>query len=317
MKPLRLAIIGLGVMGREMFRSVERHPDFTLVAAVDADVRVIEQLAQLHPEVMFGTDPSSVIGVKSVDAVYIATPPSTHAELVVPALESGQAVFCEKPLAVSLADAKVMCEVAQRATTVAAVNFSLSDRAATRYLAGVLENGEVGDILAVDINLAFPAWPRTFQTAAGWVGGRSQGGFVREVFSHFAYLTDRLVGRLEPVDVGVAYRDSGSEATASGMMTAGLAPVRFAGVVGARPEQYEWILTGSRRSFRFTNWRELHASSGGDWELVDLPGEQGSEASRLALFAQAMRGTPSADLADFDIAYRVQRAVEAFHEETR
>lgn len=60
-----------------------------------------------------------VIGAAAVDAVYIATPPATHAALVVAALEAGQAVFCEKPLAVSDVDAEAMlaaARVAGRAT---------------------------------------------------------------------------------------------------------------------------------------------------------------------------------------------------------
>ncbi|PZS30305.1 MAG: hypothetical protein DLM58_13890 [Pseudonocardiales bacterium] len=42
--------------------------------------------------------------------------------------------------------------------------------------------------------MGFPEWPRAFQADARWLADRAQGGFVREVLSHFIYLTDRLVG---------------------------------------------------------------------------------------------------------------------------
>jgi 1,5-anhydro-D-fructose reductase (1,5-anhydro-D-mannitol-forming) len=81
------------------------------------------------------------------------------------------------------------------------VNFALSDQQASQHVEKALADGLVGDVLGVEIRLHFPEWPRKFQAGAAWIDGREQGGFVREVFSHFAYLTDRLLGPLEPVHV--------------------------------------------------------------------------------------------------------------------
>jgi hypothetical protein len=168
-------------------------------------------------------------------------------------------------------------------------------------------------VLAVEIQLAFPIWPREFQATATWVGERAQGGFVREVFSHFAYSTDRLAGPLELVHGVLDHRGAGSETAAYGFMRAGDVPVYLSGVVGAQPTTYEWVLRGSRQSYRLSNWRDLFVAEGNGWQPVDLTGEQGSESTRLSLFAQAIRGERSRDLADFAAAYRVQQVVEAFH----
>ncbi|WBQ03286.1 hypothetical protein [Kribbella sp. CA-293567] len=119
----------------------------------------------------------------------------------------------------------------------AAVNFSLSDRQSTRYVERAIADGRVGEVLGVEIRLAFPSWPRAFQAEAAWVAGRAQGGFVREVFSHFAYLTDRLVGPLEPEVATLEHRgaasDPASETAAYGVMRAGGVPVQLTGTVGA------------------------------------------------------------------------------------
>jgi predicted dehydrogenase len=310
--PIRLGIVGLGVMGREMLAAALDHPDFDVTRAVDLDPATVASIQAEHPGVRFSTDPGEVIGADWVDAVYVATPPATHAALVVPALEAGQAVFCEKPLAVSAGDAEAM--MAAAAGRANAVNFALSDRQATRYVEQAIADGRVGDVLGVEVRLVFPVWPREFQASASWVGGRAQGGFVREVFSHFAYLTDRLVGPLRPIHVELDHRDDASETAAYGLMRAGEIPVQLTGLVGAGPKTYEWVLRGAKQSYRLTDWRHLSVADDNDWQPVELPGETGSEASRLTLFLQAIRGEHPRDLADFASAYRVQQVVEAFHQ---
>ncbi|MEV8372920.1 Gfo/Idh/MocA family oxidoreductase [Kribbella sp. NPDC056861] len=311
--PIRLGIVGLGAMGRQLLETALDHPDFTVVHAVDLAPAVVAELQARHPGVRFSTSPFEVIGAADVDAVYVATPPATHAALVVPAFEAGQAVFCEKPLAVSDADGSAMVEAA--AGKAAAVNFSLSDRQSTRYVEQAIADGRVGEVLGVEIRLTFPVWPRAFQSDATWVGERAQGGFVREVFSHFAYLTDRLVGPLVPVQVELGHRDAAaSESAAYGLMRAGEVPVQLTGIVGAAGvESYEWVLRGTKQSYRLSAWRDLFVAEGNGWQPVELTGELGSEATRLTLFAQAVRCSHSPELADFAAAERVRQVVEAFH----
>lgn len=310
--PIRLGIIGLGAMGRHLLTIALDHPDFIVTHAVDLNPSTVAALQAEHAGVSLSTSTADVIGAADVDAVYIATPPATHAAFAVPAFEAGQAVFCEKPLAVSDADAAAMLEAA--AGKAAAVNFSLSDRQSTRYVEQAIADGRVGDVLGVEIRLAFPVWPRAFQADATWVAGREQGGFVREVFSHFAYLTDRLAGPLQPVHAELEHRGEASETAAYGLMRAGEVPVQLTGIVGAAgPDTYEWVLRGTKQSYRLTAWRDLFVAEGNDWQPVELTGELGSEATRLTLFAQAVRGEHPDDLADFAVAQRVQRVVEAFH----
>ncbi|MBE1462271.1 Gfo/Idh/MocA family protein [Kibdelosporangium phytohabitans] len=305
MSEIRLGIVGLGVMGRRTLRVAVGHPDFTVVRASD--------VTETDPGVPFTTDPRAVVGASDVDAVYIATPPAFHADLAVTALRSGKAVFCEKPLAVSLADAQRMLDAATETGLANAVNFALSDRDAVLRVAG----DDLGTVRGVDIRVQFPRWPRDFQATATWLAGREQGGFVREVLSHFIYLTDRIVGPLEAVETSVDYSDgpdgTGSEVAARGLLRAGGVPVHVSAVSDlAGPERYEWIIWGTRRSYMLRDWAQLYVTEGGEWQPVELAGT-GSEHTRLTLFAQAIRGRKSADLADFAAGYRVQRAVETFH----
>ncbi|QNE21581.1 Gfo/Idh/MocA family oxidoreductase [Kribbella qitaiheensis] len=308
--PIRLGIVGLGAMGRRVLEVGLGHPEYAVTHAADLDPSVVSRLRAEHPGVRFSTTPADVIHA-DVDAVYVATPPATHAGLVVAALEGGKAVFCEKPLAISAADAEAMTVASAGRPT--AVNFALSDRLATRYVEQALADGRVGDVLGVEIRLHFPVWPRPFQADATWVAGRAQGGFVREVLSHFAYLTDRLLGPLEPVHVQLGFGGAG-ESTAYGLLRAGDVPVQLIGSAGSPgPTTYEWILRGTNQSYLLRDWRDLFVADSNEWVPVELSGTEGSEDNRLSLFAHLIHGAPSPHLADFASGRRVQRVVEAFH----
>src|SRR5262249_44411526 len=139
------------------------------------------------------------------------------------------------------------------------------------------------------------------------------GGFVREVFSHFAYLSDRLLGPLRTIEGRVEYPDDPavSEISAHGDLQAGDVPVHLTGQVGAAaPGIDEWTLWGSRKSYQLRAWSRLFTSDGGEWAPVDMP--PAGHSGTLANLAAAIRGEEQERLADFAAAFRVQQAVEAF-----
>jgi predicted dehydrogenase len=317
---VRLGIIGLGAMGAEVLRVAADHPEFTVVAVADLELSVLERHRAGHPNVRWTQDPAEIVSAVDIDAVYVATPPAAHATLVVAALQAGMSVLCEKPLAIDVADGQRMVDAAAEAAaafgSATAVNFALSDRHATLQLDRVLRAGDVGEVLSVEIRLAFAQWPREFQAGAAWLDGRTQGGFVREVLSHFVYLTDRLIGPLESVESVLEYRagdETRSEIAARGLLRAGDVPVKVSAASGvAGPDTYEWIVRGSERSYLMRNWDQLFVADGNGWHPVDLTGPRGSEATRLSLFADAIHGVHSIDLADFGTGLRVQQVIEAF-----
>lgn len=299
-EPIRLAVVGLGAMGTRMLTAALAHPGYTVVAGVDVaprtvDVPVVASLDDVLSE---------------VDAVYVSTPPATHAELVLKAFAAGKAVFCEKPLAVDLGEARTMAEAAQ--SRPGAVNFALSDMAGTIEVERRLP--ELGALRGVEIRLQFPRWPRKFQEGATWLARSEQGGFVREVLSHFVYLTDRVLGPLTVESVSSDFPEPGAaEVAARGVLrSSGGVPVHvsaFSGLAG--PEVYEWTVWGTERSLRLSQWAALSTSDGGEWEPVALE-QTGSDYSRLTLFAEAVRGGHPPHLADFASGLRVAEVVEAF-----
>ncbi|MEU1087521.1 Gfo/Idh/MocA family protein [Streptomyces sp. NPDC005576] len=110
---MRYGIIGLGAIAPFFLEAVERCPDSTLAAVCDLDSAKTEALAEQGTPAF--TDYRELLAAGVCDAVIITLPNHAHADAAVAALEAGVAVCCEKPLAVTSADAARMAEAAERA----------------------------------------------------------------------------------------------------------------------------------------------------------------------------------------------------------
>lgn len=109
---VRVAVIGVGHLGKHHARIVAGLPDATLVAVVDTNRPRAEEIAAAHGTTAL-TDASELLG--RVDAVSIAAPTERHLDLALPFLEAGVHVLVEKPMARSLEEADRMIHAAERA----------------------------------------------------------------------------------------------------------------------------------------------------------------------------------------------------------
>jgi myo-inositol 2-dehydrogenase/D-chiro-inositol 1-dehydrogenase len=142
---MRVALIGSGRMGSFHGGTVARRlPGVTLAAVADPAPGAAERLATEFGAPTFATDPAEVCTDPDIDAVVIAAPARFHADLVVAAAAAGKSVFCEKPMALTLADADRAMAAAHQAGVVLQVGFNrrfAPDWAAARTL---LDDGRLG-----------------------------------------------------------------------------------------------------------------------------------------------------------------------------
>ena len=143
---INLGVIGLGAMGFEMLSVAAEHSDFNVLLCADIDSESVSRAKNNYPQIQFTTSPSDVIDSQEIEAVYIATPPIFHADYAVRAMRLGKAVFCEKPLAISISDGETMVEVARQSGVVNVLNFALADRHAALEIERALKSGEIGDV---------------------------------------------------------------------------------------------------------------------------------------------------------------------------
>ena len=314
--PISLGLIGAGIMGERMLRAALDQPASALrVAGIwDPSTEAMERIAVALPAVPRRPDAAALIAAS--DCVYIASPPSSHLGHARAAFAAGKAVFCEKPLAVDVADARAfVAEAGERG----AVNFPFASSPAVARLREWIASGEVGTPQHISIEVAFATWPRSWQAdAAGWLDRTAQGGFTREVVSHFLFLTRRIAGPFAGPAAKAAFPEAGkSERRIEATLTAGSLPVTLTGSVGttAKDDHNVWTLEGDKGAVRLCDWsRAERRRPDGSWQ-PDPDALPQNEARPLALrrqlegVARLTRGEPH-HLATLGEALDVQEIVE-------
>lgn len=143
---VRVGVIGCGGWGRNLVRNFADLG--ALVAVSDRDELRASQLATLHGVPAVGVD--QLLSDPEIDAVVVATPPVTHAELAIAALRAGKHVFVEKPLALDVADAGRIVEAARSAQRVLMVGHLLQYHPAFLALKRLVDEGTLGRLLHLD-----------------------------------------------------------------------------------------------------------------------------------------------------------------------
>ncbi|MCB1511076.1 MAG: Gfo/Idh/MocA family oxidoreductase, partial [Hyphomicrobiaceae bacterium] len=279
-----------------------------------------ERLRAIDPTVGVFTTADEVIAAS--DCLHIASPPLSHLDYLLACQAAGKAAFCEKPLATDVARATgVVADLHARGMR-AAVNFPFASSFAADYLRRWLADGAIGTPQRLDIELAFPTWPRPWQmAAASWLDRRAEGGFTREVGSHFLFLSRRFFGPLKLLSARCDYPvPDRSERSIRVSLTAGEMPVTLAGAVGTttKPDHNTWTLTGSSGRIRLRDWSFAEREIDGQWiaPADALPNEQARPlilARQLDKVAAMTRGEAQ-NLATLDEALEVQTIVEAILE---
>jgi predicted dehydrogenase len=144
---LRLAQIGIGTWGQNLFRNFSALKECEMSVACDSSKKVLERIQGTHRgTVKTCADPHEVMRDNSIDAVIIATLPATHAALAIEALEAGKHVFVEKPMAMSVPEAKKMLEAARKADRILMVGHLLLYHPAVQTIKELVSAGTLGDL---------------------------------------------------------------------------------------------------------------------------------------------------------------------------
>jgi predicted dehydrogenase len=143
---VRIGVVGLGYWGPNLARNLAAIPGCEVSWLCDASEQARAKLERSFP----GARSTEVIGDllddEELDAVALATPVPTHAELAVAVAEAGKHCFVEKPLATSAADAERAVAAAESAGTTLMVGHLLEYHPAVAHLRELIEGQELGDL---------------------------------------------------------------------------------------------------------------------------------------------------------------------------
>jgi predicted dehydrogenase len=197
----RVAIIGAGYWGINHVRVFAAEPGAQVTWVCDVDSRARERASTIAREASSSESVDEVLGADDVDAVVIATPAPTHAELACRAMKAGKHVLCEKPLALSVQDGERVSQMAEQTGRVLLVGHLMLYHPAVLRLRELLTSGELGDLYYIHCTRVNLGRLRPDENAL-WSFG-----------PHDLSMIDFLVGE-EPVSVtarGESYLQAGVE----------------------------------------------------------------------------------------------------------
>ncbi len=313
-EPIGIAIIGLGTVGLRYVEQYQMHDGFELVGGFDVSESATA-MARERFGVAIAASADALIEDPAVDAVYVAVPPLFHEQYVDLVIGAGKALLCEKPLGVDDAESAGMVERVEAAAIPAAVNYVFGAApSAVRLLGDVARSGD--EIHGVDLRVHFEEWPRAWQASAGWLRDRDQGGWTREVISHYVFLLLRLFDGPVTVESCSAHfpADGTSEQRLIALLRADGVPIHVLGSSdSAGVDEVEFTVRGAAASWRLTNWYQYSMTDrGGAWTpgLSDeAAAGPAAYAAQLGQLGDLVNGKPQT-LATFAEALEVQRIVE-------
>ncbi len=149
MKPVRIGIIGCGIMGTNHLKMLKEQPENYQVTAL-CDVNPERFNSEEAKGIATFTDYHELINSGLCDIVAVATPHPLHGEISMAAFRKGLHVMCEKPLTESVSKTDALLEAAKEAGTVFSTNFSMRTASVNNVIKEMLDKGELGNIIRVD-----------------------------------------------------------------------------------------------------------------------------------------------------------------------
>ncbi|MBI9013782.1 MAG: Gfo/Idh/MocA family oxidoreductase [Clostridiales bacterium] len=311
MNKIGTGIIGLGAIGERLINTFIKNPRTNIVGVYDVDTNRMKEISEKFDLPSVGSY-EELINNDSIDMIYIAVPPKYHCEIALKVMKAGKHVLCEKPLASSIDEAKKMLSVANESRVVHGMNFPLYYGYAYNQIKKILTENTLGNLKRIELTAVFPVWPRTWQQN-NWINTKEEGGFVREVFTHFVQLIQSSFGEINNLQSFVEYSDNPLESetgiVAIGELENNLKLV-FNGLTGVnQKEELKLTIYGENGSVEMLNWRDLFMTLNGGEKTLVTPEAVDATYELIDAFYNAIDGK-SNNLVTFEDGYHTTKIVE-------
>jgi predicted dehydrogenase len=344
--------IGIGIVGAGFARTTQipgfrNCPGARVVAITSRHREHAESVAAEFGIEHVTNDWKELVGRDDVDLVSVVTPPATHMEITLAALDHGKAVLCEKPMAMDAAEAKRMTDRARQAGVLALIDHELRFLNSRRKMRAMLQSGAIGTVRHCNyifrsdyrgvLDRPWDWWSdeKMGGGTLGAIGSHAVDSFrwllaaeVSEVCcvlsTHISERPDKTSGTTRAVtsddSVRMLLRFAESSLTKNATGSASLS------VVESGKLQNQMEVYGSSGALMVEETGELwHSPAGaGDWRPVDIdqdpvaPGmREGSWSRGFTAFSQAIvealrKGQTTVEgAATFEDGYRTQLAIDA------
>jgi predicted dehydrogenase len=145
----KIAVIGCGYWGPNLIRNFYSIPDSQMDICCDKDAQRLRHIKQLYPHVRTTQDAEDIFKDKTIDAVCIATPISTHYQLAKKALTANKHILVEKPFTSDSGQAEELISMARKKKRIIMVGHTFEYSAPVNKIKEILKAGQIGDILYI------------------------------------------------------------------------------------------------------------------------------------------------------------------------
>jgi predicted dehydrogenase len=202
---LRVGLIGTGFGTRVHVPAIARRDDVELVAICSARRDRARDFAEQLGIEFYTDDYREIVNAENVDLVDVTTPPDSHMEMSIAALDAGKHVFCEKPIAVNAREAAAMAEAGRRGAErglVSVVNHELRYLPIRRQIRRLVAEGYIGkpQFVVAAIHVGYGTDPGMEPYYWGWLSKADMGGgALMSMFSHHIDLLRFCFGEIDDV----------------------------------------------------------------------------------------------------------------------
>ena len=182
---IRFGLLGAGRIGKVHARAVSADAGAHLVAVADAMAPAAKAIADQYGCEVRSID--AILAAKDIDAVVICTPTDTHADLIEAFAKAGKAVFCEKPIDLSLDRVKACLKVVRETKAVLMVGFNRRFDPHFKAVRAEIDKGTIGVVEMVTITSRDPGPPPLDYIARS-------GGIFRDMTIHDFDMARFLLG---------------------------------------------------------------------------------------------------------------------------
>lgn len=207
MSELNIGMVGYKFMGKAhsnayralpMFFPERRKPTMKVICGRHSEA--VEQAGKQFGWEEYTTDWKELVSRNDIDIIDINAPSNVHKEIAITAAEAGKHIYCEKPLALSLADSREMLETAEKAGVKHMVGFNYRFAPAIILAKKLLEDGRLGDIYHfrawfLQDWLVDPASPLAWRLQKDIAGSGAHG----DLGAHLIDLAHYLIGDISEV----------------------------------------------------------------------------------------------------------------------
>ncbi len=301
MKTINWGIIGCGnVCEKKSGPSFYKIEHSNLVAVMRRDPDKVKDYAMRHKVDKYYTDADQLIADSQVDAVYIATPPNTHMQYAIKAMQAGKPVYVEKPMGMNSAECEDMIRTSETTNQKLFVAFY---RRALPYFLKVkelLESGVIGNVLTVEVKqYRSPRVSDLTSSDHTWridkdIAGE---GYFYDLAPHTLDILDFLLGEITDAkgfsaNLGQLYEVKDTISAILKFKSGIIGSGRWCFVTSAQTDVDSIIITGAKGEIRFSTFAfsPILLLSDTASESFDIPSPEHIQQPLIQTIVDELRG---------------------------